>query len=98
MNFKIETPKDIEIQKLVNKGYELSLNKKPFFTLVKYVSESVIIDIIIWPEKYETYLMIRSINNKFCYIDPKEMEDDVNTFRDCVYDIFSVFKVIERLD
>lgn len=98
MNFKIEEPKGTEIQKLVNKGYEISLNKKPFFSLVKYVSDSVIVDINIWPEVNISYLMLRLINNKLGYMNPKEMEDDVNTFRDSIYDIFSVFNVIERLD
>lgn len=98
MVFKIEPPTFIEIQKLVSKGYDLTLDKHPFFSLAKCVCESGIVDINIYPSQNNTYLIMRLINNKLVYKDTKELEDVVNSYRDCINDIFDAFRIINRVD
>lgn len=98
MNFKIETPKYTEVQKLVSKGYDLLLNEYPFFSLQKRISQNFVVKIDIFPYKNNSCLMMRLTENKHLYRDINEFGNIINSYRDCMYDILTSFRIIERLD
>lgn len=98
MNFKIETPKYTEVQKLVSKGYDLLLNEYPLFSLQKRISQNFVVNIDIFPYKNNSCLMMCLTENQRVFRDIKELEDIVNSYRDCMYDILTSFRTIERLD